>query len=91
MATEIPPSVFLVSGYHVPNARSEAESGNTDNHDIQFMYVGNIQNMKYLVERALKYDLGDVIHIPKFKDALESYIKSKWDFNDHMSMLKNWT
>ena len=55
------------------------------------MYVGNIHNMKYLDERAFKYDLGDVINITKLKYALASYIKANCYFNDQMSMLKNWT
>ena len=55
------------------------------------MYVGNIHNMKYLDGRAFKYDLGDVLNIPKLKYSSASYIKAKWDFNDQMIMLKNWT
>ena len=45
------------------------------------MYVGNVQNMKYLAERAFKYDLGDVINITKLNNSLAAYMKDKWDFN----------
>ena len=48
MATEIPPSIFGVSRYHVPKDSDKAEPGNTNYQDLQSMYVGNVQKMKYL-------------------------------------------
>ena len=65
--------------------------GNTNYYDIQSMYVGNIQNIKCLVERAFKYDLKNVINIPKLKNALAANMKDKWYFNDFTSMVKHWT
>ena len=91
IAIERLPFVFGVSGYCVPKVRGKAESGNKNYHDIQFMYVGNIQKIKYLVEHALNYDLGDVININKLTNALEDFIKEKWDFNDQTSLIKHWT
>ena len=69
MTAEIHPSIFRVSGYLVPNSHGEAESGNTNYHDIQCMYAGNIPKNKYVVDRAFNYDFGDVTKITKLKDA----------------------
>ena len=89
MSVERLPLVFGVSGYHVPNACGEAESVTTNYHDIQSMYVGNIQKIKYLEEHSFKYYLGGAINIPKLKDAYESYMKYKWDFNDQTSLIEH--
>ena len=60
--------VFGVSGYCVPKVRGKAESGNKNYHDIQLMYVGNIQKIKYLAEPVFNYDLGGVLNITKLKN-----------------------
>ena len=69
MDTEKLPLVFKFSGYHVPNARGEAKLGNINHHDIQSTHVRNVQKTKYLEESVFKYDMRDVINIPKLKDS----------------------
>ena len=91
MDTEKLPLVFKFSGYHVPNARGEAKLGNINHHDIQSTHVKNVQKMKYLEESVFKYDMRDVINIPKLKDSQSEKMKNKCKLNYWKSMIGHWT
>ena len=43
------------------------------------------------MDHEFNYDLGDVININKLTNALEAFMKDKWDFNDQTSLIKHWT
>ena len=47
--------------------------------------------MKYLEERAFKYDLEDIINITNLNYSSAAYMKDKWNFSDRMSLFGHWS
>lgn len=55
------------------------------------MFVSNVDKLKYLETRARKFDLLDVINIPKLINANADKMENKWDMSSRTNLLTNWT
>ena len=67
-ATNALDHMFGAAKHFVPTS----QEGETDNpyHNIQEMYVGNLQKLRSVHDRATKYDMMDPLKIPVMIDSL---------------------
>lgn len=93
LTTEPLEKIFGVASYHVTTSKEgESTPGTSHYTDIQSRFVGNVDKLKLLAQRALKFDLMDVITVPKrISNAPGVGMSNKWDMSSRTNLLENWT
>ena len=82
--------MFGAAKHFVPTSRE----GENDNpyHNTQEMYVGNLQKLRSVRDRATKYDMMDHLRIPVMIDSLTTEPADRWgDETTKRDVLTHWS
>ena len=72
--------------------KEDDDTARTKYKDIQSMYVGNMEILEELYERAQRYDLTDVHCVPDYRDKNAAHPSAKWAGSDRRTnIIENWS
>ena len=76
----------------MPKSREGEPDTNSNYHNIQEMYVGNLNKLRGVLDRTIKYDMRDPFRIPSMLDTITDDASLRWgDSTTSMDMIQHWS
>ena len=82
---------FGAARHFVPTSQEGEPDTNINYHNIQEMYVGNLHQLRGVLDRTIKYDMRDPFRIPSMIYTITADASLRWgDSTTIRDMLQHW-
>ena len=83
---------FGAARHFVPTSQEGETYTNSNYHNIQEMYVGNLHKLRGVLDHTIKYDMRDPFRVPSMIDTITADASLRWgDSTTSLDMLQHWS